>query len=359
MINFRKILPSENNTSQRLLSDAANDINRRKLLVNSQVTAMITISELLYAVLFGVFYGFVSKGSSFGTLIQGMSVQYVAVPYVFLMNTSYNKYRVVEIGWKNVLKNILGKCGKNRVSNLYTISSESNYSSTDNSKRKDSDTERSTDSTKPLIENCDNGPKEKIDDIESHTSFDIEIPTTSKGLFESQDKKDIEIPNAIPADSSDDEDDRIVYPQEHKDKASKFKEILLAMNNVLDDEEIYIEYFKKLVDVVEGIKYQKMFANINQNLSSGLAGSTIPTGKCKQPRADLEQPLNPNNLFWRLEERYLNDSNICQHSFKGDKTERNAKRNKILKQSLFYHDQHDKQLNLIGRLIDVEESFII
>ena len=211
MINFRKILPSKHSTSQKLLSDAANDINRRKLLVNSQVTAMITISELLYAVLFSIFYGFVSKGSSFGTLIQGMSVQYVAVPYVFLMNTSYNKYRVVEIGWKNVLKNILGKCGKNRVSNLYTISSESNSSSTDTLKRKDSDTERSTDSTKPLIGNCDNGPKEMIDDIESHASFDIEIPTTSKGCG-SQDKNDAGITNIIPADSSEDEEDSIVYP---------------------------------------------------------------------------------------------------------------------------------------------------
>ena len=358
IINFRKILPSKSNTPQRLLSDAANDINRRKLLVNSQVTAMITISELVYGVLYSVIYGFVSKGSSFGTLIQGISVHYVIVPYVFLMNTSYNKYRVVEIGWKNVLKNILWKCGKNRVSNLYTISSESNSRSTDNSKRKDSDTERSTDSTKPLIENCDNKPKEKIDDIESHNSFDIEIPTTSKG-FESKDKKDIGIPNIIPADSSDDDDDMIVYPQEYKDKASKCNEILLAMNNVLVDEEIYIQYFKKLVDVVEGIEYQKMTANINQNLSLGPKGSTIPNGKCKQPMVDLEQPLNPNNLFWTLEERYLNDSNTCQQSFKGDKAERNAMRNKLLQKLLLYLDQHENQLNLIRRLIDVEESFII
>ena len=199
--------------------------------------------------------------------------------------------------------------------NLYTISSASNSSSTDNSKRKDSDTERSTDSTKPLIENCDNRPKEMIDDIESHACLDIEIPTTSKGLG-SQDKQDTGITNVIPADSSDDEDS-IVYPEEHNDKASNCKEIILAMSNVLDDEEIYIEYFKKLVDVVEGIEYPKRIANINQSLSSGLKGSTTPNGKCKQPRVDLQQPLNPNNLFWTLEERYLNDSNICQHSFKG------------------------------------------
>ena len=358
MNNFRKILPSKTDTSQGLLSDAANDINRRKLLVNSQVTAVITISELVYAVLFSVIYGFVSKGSSFGTLISRMSVHYVVVPYVFLMNTSYNKYRVVEIGWKNVLKNILGKCGKNRVLNLCGISGESNSSSTDNSKRKDSDTERSPDSTKSLMKKCDNGSKTKIDNIESHTSVDIEIPTTSKGVG-SQDKTDVGIPNIIPTDTSDDEDNNIVYPQEHKDKASKCKEILLAMNNVLEHEEIYIEYFKKLVDVVEGMEYRKMIANINQKPSLGLKGYTIPNVECKRRRVHIEQPLSPNNLFWGLEERYLNDSNICQHSFKGDKTERNAKRKKILHELLFCHDQHEKRLNLVGRLIDVEESFII
>ena len=40
------------------------------------------------------------------------------------------------------------------------------------------------------------------------------------------------------------------------------------MNNVLDDEEIYIEYFKKLVDVVDGMEYRKMIANINQSENS-------------------------------------------------------------------------------------------
>mgnify|MGYP003305027689 CR=1 FL=1 len=144
-INFRKILPSKNNTSQRLLSDAANDINRRKLLVNSQVTAVITISELVYAVLFSVIYGFVSKGSSFGTLIQGMSMHYVVVPYVFLMNTSYNKYRVVEFGWKNVLRNIMGKCWKNRIKYLNTISGESNGSSKDSSNLTDTPNARTSD----------------------------------------------------------------------------------------------------------------------------------------------------------------------------------------------------------------------
>ena len=358
VINFRKILPSKNDTSKKLLSDTANDINRRKLLVNSQVTAMLTISELVYAILVSVVYGFVSKGSSFGTLIQGMSAAYVVIPYLFLMNTSYNKYRVVEFGWKNVLKNILGKRWRNRIANLDTISGESNGSSKDSSKSRDGNKETRTESTKSQIEREDNEPKERIDNIDCHTSSVTEMPTTSKGLG-SQDKKDTGIPNVIPIYSSDEEDDGIVNPQEHKDKASKCKEILIAMNNVLDDEEIYIEHFKKLVDVVEGIEDRKIIANTNQNLSLGLNGSAIPNGKCKWPRVDLEQPLSPKNLFGKQDERYLNDNNVCQHGLKGDKAERNAKRNKLLRKLMLCNDHNKKHLNLIGRLIDVEESFII
>ena len=159
------------------------------------------------------------------------------------------------------------------------------------------------------------------------------MPTTSKGLG-SQDKKGTGIPNVIPIYSSDEEEDGIVNPQDHKDKASKCKELLLAMNTVLEHEEIYIEYFKKLVDVVEGMEYRKMIANINQNLSLGLKGSTIRNGKCKQPRVDLEQPLSPKNLFGKQDERYLNDNNVCQHGLKGDKAERNAMRNKSLQKLL-------------------------
>ena len=200
---------------------------------------MLTISELVYAILVSVVYGFVSKGSSFGTLIQGMSAAYVVIPYLFLMNTSYNKYRVVEFGWKNVLKNILGKRWRNRIANLDTISGESNGSSKDSSKSRDGNKETRTESIKSQIKREDNEPKDRIDSIDGHISSVTEMPTTSKGLG-SQDKKDTGIPKVIPIYSSDEEDDGIVDPQEHKDKASKCKEILIAMNNVLDDEEIYI-----------------------------------------------------------------------------------------------------------------------
>ena len=84
MFIFRQILPSRNNRAARLLSESANDINRKKLHVNAQVTAMITIIESMYAILYVIVFGFISKGSSFGTLIQGMGLFCVLSPYIFL-----------------------------------------------------------------------------------------------------------------------------------------------------------------------------------------------------------------------------------------------------------------------------------
>ena len=114
-----------------------------------------------------------------------------------------------------------------------------------------------------------------------------------------------------------------------------------------------------MVDVLEGIEDRKIIANTNQNLSLSLNGSTIPNGKCKWPRVDIEQPLSPRNLVGKQDERYLNDKNVWQHGLKGDKAERNAKRNKLLRKLMLCNDHSEKHLNLIGRLIDVEESFII
>ena len=37
-----------------------------------------------------------------------MLLYFVILPYTFLMNTRYNKNRVVEEGWKNVLRNVIG-----------------------------------------------------------------------------------------------------------------------------------------------------------------------------------------------------------------------------------------------------------
>ena len=79
----------------------------KKIMVNAQVTSIISILELSSMVLYAVIIK-LNKGTSFFSLIYAMAVYDVMLPYAFLMNTSHNKTRVVSLGWTNVILNILG-----------------------------------------------------------------------------------------------------------------------------------------------------------------------------------------------------------------------------------------------------------
>ena len=89
------------------LTNKANLTNTRRVLVNAQVKAMISFLESFSNILYVIMVWFTVR-TSFVTLLQIMTLYFVFLPYSFLMNTSHNKNRVVEIGWKNVFRNILG-----------------------------------------------------------------------------------------------------------------------------------------------------------------------------------------------------------------------------------------------------------
>ena len=78
----------------------------KKMKVNSQVTAIITIIEVLGNLTFMFTWTFITKFAAYTTLLQGMGLYFVILPYAFLMNTSQNKNRIVEEGWVPILKNI-------------------------------------------------------------------------------------------------------------------------------------------------------------------------------------------------------------------------------------------------------------
>ena len=77
----------------------------------------------------------------------------VVVPYSFLMNTSHNKNRIVEHGWKTVFNNILGM--KQNLMNesenaLSTISTDSNLKRDKSNRTRQRDIQRDG---KPLVNN--------------------------------------------------------------------------------------------------------------------------------------------------------------------------------------------------------------
>jgi hypothetical protein len=49
----------------------------------------------------------IANGTNMANFIHFQSIYMLFIPHVFLMNTSDNKSRIMEYGWKNVLKNII------------------------------------------------------------------------------------------------------------------------------------------------------------------------------------------------------------------------------------------------------------
>ena len=85
--------------------------NAKNVRVNAQVTAVVTIFEvvgmciIVMTHLLAINQGFSGLEFVFQTLF--MLLHFVILPYAFLMNTTSNKNRIIEDGWMNVLKNIV------------------------------------------------------------------------------------------------------------------------------------------------------------------------------------------------------------------------------------------------------------
>ena len=102
------------------MTERTRNQNNRAMRVNVQVCSVITICETVGNLINWVIWAIWARilgGSHGGTvmLTQAMILNFIFLPYTFLMNTRYNKNRIVEGGWKNVLRNVmLSKCYNSR-----------------------------------------------------------------------------------------------------------------------------------------------------------------------------------------------------------------------------------------------------
>ena len=91
-------------------------INKRKILINSQITATISILETSTNIAFIILLWYF-RGTTYFSLLLPLTVYVVILPFAFLSNTSDNKNRIVEEGWKYVFKNMLKFTTKENASN--------------------------------------------------------------------------------------------------------------------------------------------------------------------------------------------------------------------------------------------------
>ena len=105
------------------LQNDSKHIDIKRLKVNAQITALITLIEFLGNLTLFLHLYFV-ESNPWTSTIHGMVFYNIMGPYALLSNTNDNKNRIIDTGWGSIFKNLLG------------IKQESIKDSTDDSKEK-------------------------------------------------------------------------------------------------------------------------------------------------------------------------------------------------------------------------------
>ena len=349
---FRKVSPTTNKTVREGLSQSATAINIRKVHVNAYVKAMIsfleTSSNIIYCI---IVYNTIR--TSYTSLIQIMTLYMIVLPYAFLMNTSHNKNRIVELGWKGVFKNMLGKSFHNKVSNTYTSDKKPNLKkvSCESSKSQDVDAGQKIFS---ISSSCINELSIKNADRCKTLSLGSE-PCSSK---RNQDTSSLQSGNVTTLDANN-------LPQEEdKEEKTILDMLVLKMIQKIKDEEIYLEYFKELVeyqyhkkDKSLSLKFQCEFELLPNYVPNSAMEDHYYKSKGKYSKKTLGKLNRKVQAEVSRNEDGLNEpqSRIVSEEVKNDRI--------IIRQNILTKIsavcKKDKTYNsLIEQLIDAEESFV-
>ena len=344
-------------------------------MVNLQITAMLAIFEFSYGLFYMMTYAYVSKGSSFGTLITGMTLHCVVLPFSFLMNTTDNKYRVVEIGWKNVFKNVV-RGWINHAMRIFAIQQSdngvaiapapTNENSTEetahtNNGSRDNQLPEPKDNKKKARRKSSKNVSKTQPKCESSKIFTHETRNGDDGIYiisthrDSSDSNPIEnvatdpnVPfNVEPSTSfpenyqfikhinSDDESSSFPNPNESSStKQDAYQaisqNIIQIMKDSMEHENLYLDYFKKLLEVKEHM-------------------SNIYTVEI----------INIDQLFNLSEDENWRERCIVKLKMKGQKSERDRMRRELLnKLESCYQTKENNFDEFMSELIDLEEHFI-
>ena len=310
------------------------------MLVNAQITATISLIESISNITYTILVAITIR-TNYGTLINLLVLYMVVLPYSFLMNTSHNKERIIEIGWMNILKNIfvtlldiLGiRDGVEHSDLLATISNEIDARTNRNGKEvveeKNKDIKNTT-----LIQNHDTAKKSfdciNIQDLEN------EQPSTSQNI------------------------DKVI-PREEKYELNVHN-LISKMKSNIEEEENYICYFQIYVSYVEkfkngdtdlalDIKTVKERTNVQLQIAS--KGMNGKGSKCTKslPKSKTISDISQD----RDDIVFKSGTNL---KFNGQKSVRITKRTEILDKILSVSINDEKFNFFIEELINLEESLI-
>ena len=305
----------------------------RKLLVNAQIKAMISLVELLSNVGYILLVAFTTK-TSYITLIQIMMLYMIVLPYAFLMNTSHNKNRIIEHGWKNIVRNIFVKpnmtISQDTDNSLHEIKTLSNVKSDDNKKS-------------------------------SNVSMDVFVTETSGIPSVLTDNM-----KALSKNTINDGNKPSTSGEQRIRVKSPSRRLISKMLNAIENEDEYIKVFQSFVMYIDHCKrgndprkfqFDENNFPCNQTLYTHTERNAVlikvksSTNKSKNHKTKGKSNLCPTypTSF---------DSNDDKAVLKGNKEYRVSSRREILYKLRSSRDSLESFKDLGEQLIDLEESFI-
>ena len=336
-------------------------MNTKKILVNSQVRAMITILESTCIVLFAVVKNFIQEKPVLMRLIQCIGMFCVISPYAFLMNTPYNKTRIVECGWKNVIKNLIGCSNNSLVESFNGTEGKSSVPPRKKGISKLAKSQRQanvpTDKDIYIISKVFNKStinlqlNETNDDPALHTPLYRE-PSTSYGSTSGVLER--------VSSYSNDENDPV---KEGKIPYIALTQIGILIDN-LEDERLYLKCFRNLIDIQNERKYEeneltsksKSYSNKRQNNECYQTNRTVNT---KDTIMLSVKGISHKRSWDPTKESLDEESDYIFPKLKGESSERYILRKKLLNQFFSCYDNHERFNALFERLIDMEEGFVM
>ena len=126
-------------------------------------------TNVIYITILSTYF---SVRTGFGTYVVMVFLYMIILPYCFLMNTSHNKNRIVQHGWKNVFNNVLGRQQNSLDDSNVAKSSNSKESTSENDSEESNDDK---DNGNPQSENKQrDGNNEETNSITSENTHKLE-----------------------------------------------------------------------------------------------------------------------------------------------------------------------------------------
>ena len=328
----------------------------KKLKVNAQVTTINTLVEMTGSITYIIILA-IMKGNTFNSFIYQQFFYNILLPFTFLSNTSDNKTRIVDVGWKNVMKNIINNMRNQIVGYLKIVVQKICVSNTGTNNRV---------STKTMSENdCRHEIESKNDifttrvvqnEITSKTMNELNVPiddaeqSSSKSLSSEYNDKCI---FQNPKCSTYEQLDANKLLSNDTNQTIKKKMIANMIENV-NFEEKYLELFKVFVAFHEGYITK-------ENLVSNGAQNDQPSHQSKQHSLVKNRKGKGKKSCSRNKSTTVHpeSENSCTELHKST----NAKDKIVLRLNLLndtqlLHNGNDGLDEMIERIITLEESFL-